>query len=133
MAEDTGKVIRDYIEALNSQDVSGILSYFTEDCVYEDLALGTITHGKRELEDFLNEVFVTMPDCNIELKSLFFSGDWVGYEWIFTATQTPPPSEHHTTPAGGVKVTIPGASIAEMHEGRIKRNRDYGVLPPQTP
>lgn len=132
MAEDALQVVRDYIDGLNSQDLNKILSCFTDDCVYEDLTLGTVTNGIEELKAFIEEVFVTMPDCWIELKSLFCSGDWVGYEWIFTATPAAPSSDSaHPTPGTGEKVSIPGASIAEMHEGKIKRNRDYGVLPPQ--
>ena len=131
MVEDTEKLIKSYVDSWNSHDVNRIVSYFTEDCVYEDLALGTITNGKKELEHFINGVFVALPDFKIELKSLFFSGSWVGYEWVFTGTQSaPPPGITHPSPPTGVKVSIRGASVAEIHGDKIKRNRDYAIVPP---
>ena len=133
MMEDTGKMMRDYLEAWNSHEVGMILSFFTEDCVYEDLALGTIANGKNELQNFVNRVFVALPDFSIELKSLFFSDEWVGYEWVFTGTPSaPPPGNTSPPPDMGKKISIHGASITELYEGKIKRNRDYGILPSNT-
>lgn len=100
MGTNTEKMIKDYYGAWNSHDVDGILSYFTDDCVYEDLAFGVINHGKKELKDFFSDAFATMPDLRLELKSLFFSGDWVGHEWAFPAPLSRRLRPHFKRPHG---------------------------------
>jgi hypothetical protein len=41
MAAETEKLARDLIAAINSQDVDRALSFFADDCVYEDVAVGS--------------------------------------------------------------------------------------------
>ena len=44
--------------ATSSQDVEKILSFYTDDCVYEDVAVGKVSRGKEEIRGFFKEVFV---------------------------------------------------------------------------
>ena len=125
MATDVERMFKDYGLAWSSHDAEKIASFFTDDCVYEDVAIGAVNRGKKELKDFINGTFAAFPDFKIEPKSLFFSGDWVGSEWIMTGTHT---GDFPLMPATGKSFSIRGASISELHEGKFRRNTDYWNL-----
>ena len=50
MAIDTEKMAKDYLAAANSQDIDKVLSFFTDDCVYDDVAAGKVSRGKQQLK-----------------------------------------------------------------------------------
>ncbi len=115
----------EYAAAWSAQDVEAILSFFTENCVYEDVALGAMNTGKQQLEDFLRATFAAIPDFRIELKSILSAGDRAASEWIMSGTQSGP---FPGIPATNKKFSVPGASMIELHEGKIRRNADYWSL-----
>jgi steroid delta-isomerase-like uncharacterized protein len=126
MATDAEKMVKDLFAVWNSHDVGKILSFFTDDCVYEDVAMGVVNHGKKELETFINSLFVDFPDFKLEGKSAFQAGDWVGGEWVMTGTFAH--SSNPAMPATGKKFSARGASISELRKGKIIRNSDYWNL-----
>ena len=129
----------EYAAAWSARNVQIILSFFTEDCVYEDVALGAVNTGKQELEAFLRATFAAIPDFHIEPKGTFAAGPQAASEWVMSGTQRGP---FPGIPATNKRFSVRGASIMEMEEGKIRRNTDYwslaallqqvGVLP-QTP
>jgi steroid delta-isomerase-like uncharacterized protein len=131
--------VKEYAAAWSTQNVEVILSFFTEDCVYEDVALGAVNTGKQELEAFLRATFAAISDLRIEPKTAFFAGGQAANEWVMSGTQTGP---FPGIPATNKRFSVRGASIMEMQQGKIRRNTDYwslaallqqvGVLP-QTP
>lgn len=131
--------VQAYAAAWSTQNVERILSFFTEDCVYEDVALDAVNTGKQELEAFLRATFAAIPDFRIEPKAAFAAGTQVANEWVMSGTQTGP---FPGIPATNKWFSVRGASIMEVEQGRIRRNTDYwnlatllqqvGVLP-QTP
>lgn len=123
MATDAEKMMKDYLKAWNSHDINKILSFFTDDCVYEDAALGAVNHGKKELGAFANSVFTDMPDFKLEIKSAFVAGDWAGSEWVMIGTHAH--SSFAKIPATGKHFSVRGASITELRQGKISRNTDY--------
>jgi steroid delta-isomerase-like uncharacterized protein len=126
MATDAEKKIKDELAAVNSHDVNKILPFFTDDCVYEDVALGLVSRGKKELNGFFNTVFVDLPDFKLEVKSVFGASDWVGFEWVMTGTFAH--SSIPGMPATGKKFSVRGASIRELRNGKVSRNSDYWNL-----
>ena len=42
MATDTEKIVKDFIEVFNLGDADKAASFFTDDCVYEDMAVGEV-------------------------------------------------------------------------------------------
>lgn len=131
--------VEEYAAAWSTQNVEKILSFFTEDCVYEDVALSAVNTGKQELEAFLRATFAAIPDFQIEPKAAFAAGPQRANEWVMSGTQSGP---FPGIPATNRSFSVRGASIMEMEQGRIRRNTDYwslaallqqvGVLP-QTP
>jgi steroid delta-isomerase-like uncharacterized protein len=123
MTNDVEKTIKNWVAAWNSHDLDKTISFYTDDCVLEDNALGLVCHGKKELVAFCKSAFIDFPDLRFESKSLFNSGNWVAWEWTMTGTQT-----HSSTlaiKATGKRFSVRGASIIEIHNGKIKRETDY--------
>jgi steroid delta-isomerase-like uncharacterized protein len=99
-----------------------LVSLFTDDCVYEDVTMGVVNHGKTEVANFYTLVFGAFPDFKIELTSHFVAGNWAGAEWLMAGT-------HHGDlpglPATNKPFSIRGASVFELRGTRFSRCSDY--------
>ena len=123
MATDVEKMMNDYLAAWNAHDVEKILSFFTDDCVYDCTPIGKTSRGKKELKDFINSTFTDFPDHKLETKSGFNTGDRSAGEWVMSGTFA-----HSSMPgvtATGKKFSIPGATITEIRGGKISRVTNY--------
>ena len=80
------RTFNNFVAAYSSQDAEKLVSLFTDDCVYEDVAFGIISHGKEELRAFAKGAFSAFPDMKIDVKSLFISGDRAAAEWVWSGT-----------------------------------------------
>ena len=127
MTADIEKMIKNYIAAWNSHDAKKIASFFTEDGVHEDIAIGSVYHGRNELKAGLIPLFAACPDFKLEIKSLFSTTDFVAQEWVMTGTQTGA-LDGLGIPATGKSFSIQGASITKLRRGKIARNTDYWNL-----
>ena len=125
MATDVERMFEDYLAAWNSHDVEKILTFFTDDCVYEDVATGAVYSGKEELKAFSSATFAAFDGLKFERTSSFVAGDWRGAEWIMSGTHS---GDLPGLPATGKSFSVRGASITELHEGKIRRNTDYWNL-----
>ena len=125
MATDVERMFEDYLAAWNSHDVEKIASFFTDDCVYEDVALGAVNRGKEQVRAYLSGTFNGFPDFKIERTSNFVAGDWRGAEWIMSGTHT---GDIPGLPVTGKSFSIRGASITKLRGGKIARNTDYWNL-----
>jgi steroid delta-isomerase-like uncharacterized protein len=142
MATDTKKMWDNMLIAFNSHDVNKIVAFYTDDCIYENLATGTVTHGKKEITDYINSLFVDIPDLKMEHKSVFGAGDWVGEEWVLSGTHTNSIRSLPGVAATGKIVSVRGATIYQLREGKISRQSEYfnlatllqqiGLLPMQS-
>jgi steroid delta-isomerase-like uncharacterized protein len=114
--------LNDYVAAWNSHDTEKIVSFYTDDIVYEDLGAGQIYRGKEALRGVDTYLFGAFPDLNFEVKSSFISGDWSASEWVMSGTHK---GDIPGLPATGKRFSIRGASVAELKEGKIKRISHY--------
>jgi steroid delta-isomerase-like uncharacterized protein len=115
MTEEAERVFHNLIDAISSHNVEKMALLFTEDCVYEDVALGVVMRGREALKTGYNNLFAAIPDFDLKLETLFVAGDWAGSEWIMSGTPT----------ATGQTFSTRGASVSELQGGKIKRNSDY--------
>jgi steroid delta-isomerase-like uncharacterized protein len=136
---DAERVLEDWVAAWTSHDADKLLSLFTDDCVYEDVTFGVVTHGKNELRGFAQGAFAAVPDIRFELTTRFVNARWGGIEWVMSGTHQ---GDIPGLPATGRRFSgVRGASIIELQDGRIKRCSDYwdaatfmkqvGLLPSQ--
>ena len=123
MATDAIKMANDCNKAWNSHDVNKILGFYTDDCVFEDLGNGIVCHGKKEFTDYINMLFVDMPDLKWEVKSAFGNDEWQGNEWIMSGTFAH--SSLPSMPATGKTFFVRQAGIYQLRNGKYSRESGY--------
>ena len=122
LAADWQQLSKEAEPAWASRDVEKILNLYSDDCVWEDLAIGKVMSGKEEIRSFLNEWFAAFPDNTLETTSSITSGHFQCAEWINRGTHN---GDFLNIPATGKTVSIRGASIIELRKGKIIRSTDY--------
>ena len=54
MANNVEKIMGDYLAAMNAHDLDKMLTFFTDDAVYDCMPLGKLSKGKKEIKDFFS-------------------------------------------------------------------------------
>lgn len=118
-----------YIAAWNRHDGDGVASYFTDDGVYTDQALGQSHHGRDAIKGFVKSAG-DRASSELQLTTLldsFEAGDRYTLVWTFGGTHdrsvNDPP-----LPASGRKFSVKGVSVGRLEGGRIIENTDYWNL-----
>jgi len=121
-----------WIAAWNSHNPDKMLSLFTDDIVYEDVAFGEVSHGSTELRKFAASEFEGVPDLELKLLRANIHDGHGTIEWIFSGTD----KDVFKT---GKKFSVRGVSVIDMRDDKIFRNLDFydsatlmrqvGVLP----
>ena len=125
MATNIKKITNDCMAAWNSHDVNKILSFYTDDCIFEDVAVGLVNHGKKEFADFLNTSFINNPDIRWELKTFFGTDDWIGVEYVMSATHTHTTRSMPGVPDTGKTFSVRGSLILQLRKGKVSRESAY--------
>lgn len=130
------KLIESMGKAWCEQNISRLQELFTEDCVYEDMALGAVNRGKAGIARFAEEVYGTMPDFRVQFVKKFAVDDAGASEWVIEATWNGPFEGRDCT---GQKIRFTGLSRYEFRDGKISLALDcwdytvlvkqFGVLP----
>ena len=115
-------LVEHWASVWSSRNVAKVVSIFTDDCVYEDVTMGAVNHGKTELETFARAIFEAFPDFTIYLTSQFDAGSWAGAEWTMSGTHK---GDLPGLPATGKRFSIRGATVFELQGGKIRRVSDY--------
>ncbi len=97
----------DYLKAWNDHDHDRIMSFMTDDVVYEDVALDVRHVGKDETSKFVAEVLKQMPDLSFKPESTHSTETHYFAEWVME-------------PLG-----VRGVSVGTLREGKISSDRDY--------
>ena len=115
---------RKYLDAWNAHDVEAILGFFTDDGVYEDVALSRVNQGKAQMREFFEEVFKAFPDFRLDDTARAAIGDNGRYalEWTMSGTHD---GDLPILPATHKKWAVRGTSSGEVEGEKIKRNSDY--------
>ena len=120
---DLERLIEDWALAWSSpKRLEELLSLVTEDCIYEDVATGTLTHGKTELEQLYHGAHDVFLDYKIELTSHFVAGNRAGAEWVKTGTHQ---GDLPGLPATNKPYILQGASTFDVQNNQVKRCSDY--------
>jgi steroid delta-isomerase-like uncharacterized protein len=134
----TASLFQDFLSGW-SGDIPKLLTTVTDDVLYEDKTVGAVLHGKEELRKFAQGWFNAFPDLHFTLNSTLISGNRAAVEWTGTGTQK---GDMPGMPASNKVSSVPGVSIVECADGKIKHDADYwdmatvmkqlGFLPPPT-
>ena len=141
MAINMEKLVKDWFATWNSHDIDEIVRCYTDDCLYEGVAQGTVYHGKKEMAAYLKNLIIDYPDFKLEQKATFFSKNAVCGEFILSGTQAH--SSNPAIPVTGKSISVRGAYISEWQNDKVKRHsiyedystimRQLGLMPIQHP
>ena len=101
-----------FAEAFNQHDVDGILSFMTDDPVFEASAgtdiKGQVARGRDAVRRAFQDVFDTFSDARWSDPKHFVAGDRAVSEWVFSGTRK-----------DGTRVEVQGCDIL-----MLKRRQD---------
>ena len=118
ISEVTTKTLQAFADAWNRHDVDALMSFMTEDCVFESSAgadaCGTRYVGRQAVRAGYAEVWGLFPDAHWENARHFVDGDRGVSEWTFTGTRT-----------DGTRVEVHGCDLFTFRDGRIFLKNSY--------
>jgi steroid delta-isomerase-like uncharacterized protein len=110
--------LQSFADAWNRHDIDAILSFMTEDCVFEASGgpevCGTRYVGRDAVRAGFEEVWATFPDAHWGGARHFVEGDRGVSEWTFTGTR-----------ADGTRVEVNGCDLFTFRDGRIALKNSY--------
>jgi steroid delta-isomerase-like uncharacterized protein len=116
--EVTTAVLQAFAEAWNRHDVDALMSFMTDDCVFEASAgpevCGTRYAGRESVRTGFSEVFATFPDARWNDARHDVSGERGVSEWTFTGTR-----------ADGTRVEVHGCDLFAFRDGKIRLKNSY--------
>ena len=125
-AKITISFLQDFADAFNAHDVKTILSFMTDDCIFQASAGpdadGEKFEGKEAVRKAFEEVFRTYPDAHWGEPRHFIGGDRGVSEWVFTGTK-----------ADGSKVEVTGCDLFTFRDGKIAIKNSYRKNRPVIP
>ena len=116
--EVTTEILQAFADAWNRHDVDAVMSFMTEDCVFEASAgsdvCGTRYLGRESVRAGFAEVWATFPDAHWS-NARHFVGEGRGVsEWTFTGTR-----------ADGTRVEVHGCDLFTFRDGKIAVKDSY--------
>ncbi len=101
-----------YSDAWNAHDIDKIMSYHTEDCIFETGGgkekYGTRYEGYENVRERFIEVWTDLPDVHFSEGKHFVSDDRGCSEWTFNGTR-----------ADGTKLEVDGCDLFTFRNGKI--------------
>ncbi len=128
MATVTIEMLEAFGAAWNRHDIEALMSFMTEDCVFETAAgpdsCGTRHVGREAVRRAFAAAWQSFPDAQWRGARHFIAGDRGVSEWTFTGTA-----------ADGTRVEADGVDVFTFKDGRIQvKNafrKDRPRLPPR--
>ena len=118
VVEVTTETLQAFADAWNRHDVDALMSFMTDDCVFEASAgpdaCGTRCAGRAAVRSAFAEVWATFPDANWAGARHFVQGDRGVSEWTFTGTR-----------ADGTRVEVHGCDLFTLRGGKIALKNSY--------
>jgi steroid delta-isomerase-like uncharacterized protein len=118
MSEVTTEVLQAFADAWNRHDIDALMSFMTEDCVFEASAgsdvFGTRYAGREAVRAGFAEVWATFPDAKWENARHFVCAERGVSEWTFTGTR-----------ADGTRVEVHGCDLFTFRDGKISLKNSY--------
>ena len=102
-----------FLDAFNAHDVEAIMSFFSDDCVF-DTPRGVRLTGKDEARKGIQARFDGIPDIRYEDDRHWSSGDRGVSEWTIRGTQ-----------ANGEPIEVRGCDLFEFADGKVSRKDSF--------
>ena len=118
IAEVSTQVLQAFADAWNRHDVDALMTFMTDDCVFEASAgpevWGARYAGPAAVRAGFAEVWATFPDAHWANARHFVQGDRGVSEWTFTGTR-----------ADGSRVEVHGCDLFTFRGGKIALKNSY--------
>ena len=118
IGELTPEFLQAFADAWNQHDVGALMTFMTEDCVFEASAgpdvCGLRYAGREAVRAAFAEVWATFPDAHWGNARHVVSGDRGVSEWTFTGTK-----------ADGTRVEVHGCDLFTFRDGKIALKDSY--------
>ena len=105
--------IESYYEAWTQGDVDTIMSYFTDDIVYEDVATGSLNTGAAAVRGFAQGFADNYKGVSLVPTSVVIGHGGAAVEWVMSGG------------TGEEAWKVRGVCVLETREGKISRATDY--------
>ena len=119
-------ILDGFANAFNAHDAEKIISYMTEDCVFEASAGPNVDGekfvGRETVKKAFEDMFKNYPDAKWSNPNHFISGDRAVSEWTFTGTKS-----------DGSKVEVTGCDLFTFRGGKIAIKNSYRKNRPAIP
>lgn len=112
-AELTEASVRSYYAAWSSGNVDEIMTYFSHDAVYEDVATGELSTGTAAVRAFASKFLQASPGVVVQPTSILIGDRSAAVEWTMKAGM------------GKDAWAVRGVAILQHRDGRIVRATDY--------
>jgi steroid delta-isomerase-like uncharacterized protein len=116
--EITVEFLEAFADAWNRHDVDDLMSFMTEDCIFEssagESARGTRYEGAEAVRKGYSKAWKDFPDAQWSDAHHFVQGDRGVSEWIFTGTN-----------ADGKRSEVAGCDIFRFRDGKILVKNSY--------
>ncbi len=122
----TIEVLQAFADAFNRHDADALMSFMTEDCVFEASAgpdaCGARFAGRDAVRASFAEVWTVFPDAHWSNARHFIHGERGVSEWTFTGTR-----------ADGTRVEVQGCDLFTFRDGKIAVKNSYRKNRPPLP
>ena len=116
--EVTTEVLQAFADAWNRHDANALMSFMTDDCVFESSAgadaFGSRYVGRDAVRAGFAEVWGVFLDAHWGNARHFVHGDRAVSEWTFTGTR-----------ADGTRVEVHGCDLFTLRDGKILLKNSY--------
>jgi|TARA_B100000530_G_C15558813_1_gene329668 steroid delta-isomerase-like uncharacterized protein len=105
--------MQSYYAAWTKGDVDGVMSYFTDDIVYADVATGARSSGTTEVRAFVQKFVDNYAGVKLAVASITIGESSAAVEWVMS---------------GGTAEeawSIPGVCVFKIVDGRFSSATDY--------
>ena len=115
---DTPAILDAFADAFNRHDADAVMSFMTDDCVFEASAgpeiCGARYAGREAVRAAFAEVFATFPDAQWRGARHLIQGDRGVSEWTFSGSR-----------ADGARVEVHGCDVFTFRNGKIAVKNSY--------
>jgi len=116
MPDSTRTAVEGFNEAFNRHDVDAIMSWMTEDCVFENTRPapdGTRIAGHAAVRAFWDEFFRRSPHAHFDTEELIFAGDRCVVRWVYSWVRDGTPGR------------VRGVDVFRVRDGKVAEKLSY--------
>jgi steroid delta-isomerase-like uncharacterized protein len=119
-------IVDRWSDAFNRHDAAAYVACYTEDAVFDDVALHRIFNGREELAEFFNEWDAASPDSRVDVERVLPIDGGVVVTWTGRGTLSGEFPHLPPTAVRGSRIDLRAVSILDLSpDGLIKRHTDY--------